>query len=330
MSQSAKYKIKTWFVTGASSGFGHELCEQLLIRGYNIIAVSRRIPDFQHENSLSLYCDVTDPKSIEAAVIKGIKRFGSIDVLSNNAGISSVVFIEDETIEHVAKVMQVNYFGIFNTMKVFIPYFRENGHGTIINNSSMHGLSPRGGGCAYCSSKYAVEGLSAVATFETQKFCRVLVVEIGAFRGTEVSKVARQIDQQYISTDLKNTFEAYKNLKPLHPTYKYDFFSDLRLGIKYLIDEVEKDEPQRRLMLGKDSIIKISAEIESLQHDLELSKNRAFNVSKKLKYKRHRVLRALIKCIVDKKRYEKLKKDPGSFFSDSQSTVIKFLGRFYN
>ena len=57
-------KIKTWFVTGASSGIGHELCRQLLEKGYNVIAVARRIPDFEHENALCLSVDVTKPETI--------------------------------------------------------------------------------------------------------------------------------------------------------------------------------------------------------------------------------------------------------------------------
>ena len=333
MSKIPRDKIATWFVTGASSGVGHELCKQLLERDYNIVAVARRIPAFKHDNALCLSCDVTDPKSVASAVALGVKKFGRIDVLSNNAGITSSLFIEDETLEHLQMVMQVNYFGTFNTMKALIPHFRANGHGTIINNTSQSGLSPRIGGCAYCSSKYAIEGLTGVAKIETQHFCRVITLELGYFRGTEVSKTAGQTDNQYRNKtdELKRNLEVYKNLTPLHKPYTMkNFYNDLAPGIKYLIDEIENRSPQRRLILGKDAVIKVTGEIESLQHDLNASMNRALAVSKNIKYKRHRILRLIIKSLVDKKRYKKLKEDPGSFFADSQSTIIKFIGKFYD
>lgn len=336
MNKIDRKKINTWFVTGASSGVGHELCEQLLRRGYNVIAISRRTPIFRitgggySDKLLCISCDVTSLSEIEETINAAIDRFGSIDVLSNNAGVSSNLFIEDESAEHVLKVMNTNFFGTFNTMKALIPRFREQGYGTIINNTSQSGLTPRATGCAYCSSKYAIEGLTGVAWIETQKFCRVLTLELGFFRGTEVTKHKTELDKKYLPSNSKGKLDVYKNLKPPHRRYKYDFYSDLKLGVKYLIDEIEKSEPQRRLILGRDAVIKLTSEIESLKHDLKASRARALNVSKNLKYKRHRILRMVIKCLVDKKRYKKLKRDPGSFFSDSQSTIIKLLGKFYN
>ena len=63
-----KSKIKTWFVTGASTGVGHEMCRQLLETRdgmYNVIAVSRRVPDFNHPNALCLSVDITKPEDIK-------------------------------------------------------------------------------------------------------------------------------------------------------------------------------------------------------------------------------------------------------------------------
>ena len=161
-------KIQTWFVTGASSGVGHEICKQALEKGYNVIAVSRRLADFNHHNVLCLSCDVRDINSIKNAFDKGIERFGKIDVLINNAGFSATILFEDETINHVRDMFETNYFGTYNTMSIFVPYFRKNKNGTIINNTSMHGLRPRPYGAAYCSTKYALEGLTGVVASETR------------------------------------------------------------------------------------------------------------------------------------------------------------------
>ena len=79
-----KEKIKTWFITGASSGLGHELCRQLSERGYNVIAAARRKPDFEQGNILSLSMNVTKKEEIKNAINEGIKKFGEINVIVNN------------------------------------------------------------------------------------------------------------------------------------------------------------------------------------------------------------------------------------------------------
>ena len=173
-----KDKIKTWFVTGASSGIGRELCSQLLLRGYNVVAVSRRVPTFENENALNLSVDVTDINSVKTAIDKAIKHFGSVDVLANIAGISSYKTFEEEATEKMRSVMETNYWGTYNTCYSLIKYFRECNNGTIVNCSSVFGLCPRAFGSAYTPSKYAVEGLTSCLWFETQNFnCRVMSVE---------------------------------------------------------------------------------------------------------------------------------------------------------
>ena len=112
-----KDKIKTWFVTGASSGIGKELCSQLLLRGYNVVAISRRVPTFENDNALNLSVDVTDINSVKTAIDKAIKHFGSVDVLANIAGISSYQTFEEETPEKIL-ILGTNLFSI-----IFMPFY---------------------------------------------------------------------------------------------------------------------------------------------------------------------------------------------------------------
>lgn len=271
MNKISKNKIKTWFVTGASSGVGHELCSQLLEKGYNVIAVSRRIPDFNHNNALCLSVDVKDIDSIKLAVEKGIRRFGKIDVLSNNAGITANILLEDETSEHLKEVLETNFYGTFNTMKVLSSHFRENNNGTIINNTSQSGLSPRSYGSAYCASKHAIEAISGVFRIEAQHFCRVMTLELGYFSGTGIMQKASTI---------KNQYPEYSKLKAPHKPINYSKFkNDLHKAISILITEVEKEKIQRHLILGKDAIIRIEAELKTLETDLKTSKSRAISCS---------------------------------------------------
>lgn len=270
MKKISKEKIKTWFVTGASSGVGHELCKQLLERGYNVIAVARRIPDFESQNALCLSVDVTKPETIYDAIQKGIKKFGTIDVLSNNAGISAKVTCEEETLEHMKQVMDVNFFGTFNTINALLPHFRENKNGTIINNSSMNGISIRYRGSAYCASKHAIEGLTDVCRFETGKFCRVMAFELGWFKGTDIAKDGFK----------ETSIDDYKKIGEYYRNIYYTFENNLPMAIATIIDNTEKEKLPRRLVLGKDACIKAKIEIGLLKEDLSKSKKYSNKCSK--------------------------------------------------
>lgn len=278
MKKINKEKIKTWFVTGASSGVGHELCKQLLDRDYNVVAVSRRIPDFKHKNAFCLSCDVTDPESVNEAINKGIEHFGRIDVVSNNAGISSYLTAEEETLEEMKRVMDVNFWGTYNVIKTLLPHFRQNNNGTIINNSSECGIIPRAFGAAYCSSKHAVEGLSSALWHETKRFCRVMTVELSFFEGTEIGKG---------KTKGASKYDEYKKLPWLPVKIRNKYKNNLCKAVKIIIDTAEAENMQRRLMLGRDIPRKILFELCSMGNDLFLSLPKAVSCGKKLNRKEH-------------------------------------------
>lgn len=270
MKKIDKDKIKIWLVTGASSGIGKQISKELLNRGYNVIAIARNIPDITHRNVLCLSVDVTKPDTINDAIKKGIEKFGKIDVLLNNAGITASVTLEEETLEHMKSVMETNFFGYFNTIHAILPHFRQNKNGTIINNISESGLTPSAYSSAYCSSKHALEGLTGVCLIETQKFCRVMSIEPGWFEGTNIIK-------NQIRTN--SAYDEYKNLSPLHKAVNSSFKNDLTIALNCIIDTVELEKLPRRLILGKDAFQKINSEADSLRKDLKNSKTQAMKCS---------------------------------------------------
>ncbi len=263
MKKIKKELIHTWLVTGAASGFGKETCRQLLERGYNVIAVSRRMPQFTQANALCLSVDVTKPETIKEAIDKGIEKFGGIDVVINHAGISTKVALEDETYESIKASMDTNFYGTFNIIKAILPYFRKHKKGTIVCNSSMNGISFRAYGAAYCASKHAVEGLLSVCWYETKNFCRVMLVEPGFFPGTEIAKNI-DLDKTTVFNEYKNIPDSIIKLDSCRP-------NSLSIGVKHIIDTVEQEQLPLRLILGEDALKKIKTEIKMLGKDLKNS-----------------------------------------------------------
>lgn len=270
---------RTWLVTGASSGVGHELCRQLLLRGHNVVAAARRVADFTHERALCLSCDVTDPAQLQAAAAQGTARFGSVDVLSCNAGQSSYLLFEDETDEHLRAIFEVNYFGTVHALQALLPRFRAQGHGLIIFNTSMCGLSPRVRGTAYCSTKFALEGLAGVVRLEAQRFCQVMCVELGFFPGTGVQAAGQAGDRMAVSARPAEQCAVYQRLHEGYPPAPA-LRGDLQAACACIIDEACRERPQRRLLLGIDCTTRVTAELLALGHDLHASQGRALGVGR--------------------------------------------------
>lgn len=179
----------TWFITGASSGFGLAFAEHALGRGYNVVATARnpaklaalaaRAPD----RVLVQPLDVNSPAQAEAAVAAALARFGRIDVLLNNAGYGIVGAVEETPDAEFRAQMETNFFGAVTVTKAVLPHLRRQRSGAIVNISSLGGQLSFGGFGAYSASKFALEGMSEALAAEVAPFgIKVLIVEPGAFR----------------------------------------------------------------------------------------------------------------------------------------------------
>lgn len=159
---------KTVLISGTSSGIGLATARHFAEEGWNVVATMRN-PGAQLEASdslLILALDVTDPGSIARAIATGIKRFGRIDVLVNNAGYGQYGLFEAIPAERIQAEFDVNVFGMMNVTRAMLPHFRANKSGTIINISSGAGIYTMPMISAYCASKFAVEGFSEALAFE--------------------------------------------------------------------------------------------------------------------------------------------------------------------
>jgi NAD(P)-dependent dehydrogenase (short-subunit alcohol dehydrogenase family) len=182
-------KTPTWFITGASSGFGMAFARYALSRGYNVVATARTpdrldpIRQLAPDRVLVEKLDVTAPPDAERAVAAAVARFGSIDVLINNAGYGIVGALEETPDAELRAQMETNFFGAVAVTKAALPAMRTQRSGAIVNISSLGGQLSFGGFSAYSAAKFALEGMSEALAQEVAPFgIKVLIVEPGAFR----------------------------------------------------------------------------------------------------------------------------------------------------
>ncbi len=176
-------------ITGASRGFGLAAAEELIDRGHLVIATMRN-PDRDRNNLSNLdpaayeiaQCDVTDPASIDAAVSAGLKRFGRVDALFNNAGYGLYGPVEDMSDDEVMRQMDTNFIGQIRMARAVLPAMRDQHHGKIINVSSLAGriVAPMMG--LYAASKWAVEAMSEALRYEVSRWnVDVTILEPGMY-----------------------------------------------------------------------------------------------------------------------------------------------------
>jgi len=166
---------KIALITGAAGAIGLATAILLAARGALIVATDMEDADFgplraaipDEGHLLVLEADVTDEAAFGAVVAQTVERFGTIDIFFNNAGIEGPVApIPDFPTDGFRKVMEVNVTGIFLGLKLVIPIMAKAGLGSIINSSSVAGMTGAAGLCAYVASKHAVLGLTRAAAVE--------------------------------------------------------------------------------------------------------------------------------------------------------------------
>lgn len=166
-------KGKTLFVTGSAQGIGFEIAKNFAEAGANVVISDihqekldqalKELPD----NVSSVVCDVTSEEQIKQAIDFTVEKYGSIDILINNAGIQHVAFIEDFPTDKFELMIKIMLTAPFITMKYAIPHMKKNQFGRIINIASINGLIGFAGKSAYNSAKHGVIGLTKVAALET-------------------------------------------------------------------------------------------------------------------------------------------------------------------
>jgi NAD(P)-dependent dehydrogenase (short-subunit alcohol dehydrogenase family) len=240
---------KIWMITGASRGFGVGIANAILAAGDNVIATARNINALDHlsnnPNAFAVALDVTDELQAKKAVDAGLKQFGRIDVLVNNAGYGLLGAVEESSAQEVENIYRTNVFGLLNVTRAVLPSMRKQKSGHIINISSIGGYSSYPGWGVYSSTKFAVEGLTESLHDELAPLgIHATVVEPGFFR-TDFLDSSSLIKTANVISD---SMEGHNHQQPGDP-------SKLAQAILQL---VKAAEPPVRLPLGTDTLKRIA------------------------------------------------------------------------
>jgi NAD(P)-dependent dehydrogenase (short-subunit alcohol dehydrogenase family) len=179
---------KTWFITGASRGFGKEFARAALKRGDSVAATARDTESLDDlvaefgERLLPIPLDVTDRQADFAAVAQAHKRFGGLDIVINNAGYGQFGAVEELSESEIRQQIETNVFGAFWITQAALPFLRAQGSGHILQISSIGGVAAFPNIGAYHASKWALEGFSEALAQEVAGFgISVTIIEPGGF-----------------------------------------------------------------------------------------------------------------------------------------------------
>jgi NAD(P)-dependent dehydrogenase (short-subunit alcohol dehydrogenase family) len=261
--------MRTWLVTGASSGFGRELAEAVLERGDALVAAARSTDSLADlgpgERVLAVKLDVTEPQQREQAVAAALERFGRIDVLVNNAGRTQVGAVEETTDEELRALFDLHFFAPAALTRLVLPHMREQGGGAIVQMSSVGGQVTAPGFGAYCATKFALEGLTETLRDEVAGFgIHTLIVEPGAFRTGLFRPGAA-----YESAEMP---EYEQTVGPTRAYVRDNHLAqpgDPAKAARAIIEALDADEPPLRLVLGTDAIGNIERRWRSLAEELD-------------------------------------------------------------
>lgn len=195
---------KTAVVTGGTRGIGFAIVKKYLENGANVAvagsrqetvdkALAQLLPEYEGR-VMGICPDLCSPEEVAAAFASVKERFGSLDILANNAGISSRTSLYDYTLEEFSKILDINLKAVFVCSQAAARIMKEQGGGVIINTSSMVAEYGQPAGCGYPATKFAVNGITRSLARELAKDqIRVNAVAPGVTRTDMVAALPQEM-----------------------------------------------------------------------------------------------------------------------------------------
>ena len=246
--------MKTWFITGTSTGLGRILTEKLLAQGNRVAATARKpetLDELQQRYGEKLWVarmDVTDTDQIKEVVKKAFDELGQIDVIVNNAGYALFCAVEEASDQQIDRQIATNITGSVQVIRAVLPYLRAQGNGRILQVSSAGGQTTYPNFSYYHLSKWAVEGFCDTLAKEVAPLnIGVTIIEPGAHKtsfgtGMETAPVIPAYDNTPAG-DVRRAVEAGN----------FPLKGDVNKTVQEIINCVEITPAPLRLALGGDA-----------------------------------------------------------------------------
>lgn len=247
---------KNILVTGASSGFGLLIANELHRKGFNVIGTSRNPEKINSTVAFKMIAlDLDSDNSITTLPDRLFKEIDKLDVLINNAGFLVTGIAEEIPIELGRKQFETNFWGTIKVTNAILPFFRKQKFGKIITVGSITGLVAFPNTSYYASSKHALEGYFKALRYELTEFnIRVAMIEPGSFKTNIMEN----------SSTTLNRIEDYNTLRTKSEKYA-DFIveqgEDPKMVASKVLKVVETESPKFRNLVGKGLSVLIT-----LQH----------------------------------------------------------------
>ena len=262
---------KVWYVTGASQGLGLALVRNLLNAGYRVAATSRNaftlkqaVGTVDAGRFLPLAVDLGNTDSIKHSIEETRLRYGTIDVLVNNAGFGMAGTLEETAEQDIRKIFDVNVLALLNVTKAVVPIMRQQRSGYIINLGSVAGFVGAPGWSVYSATKAAVAALSEVLALDLKEFgIKVTVVEPSGFRTgflteTSLAFTDVRIDGYQAVKETQRRYLAGNGKQPGDPDKAAEIFIQL----------AESDDPPVHLLLGVDAYNRATNKVAGLKDEM--------------------------------------------------------------
>jgi NAD(P)-dependent dehydrogenase (short-subunit alcohol dehydrogenase family) len=248
---------KVWFITGAGRGMGIDIAKAALAAGHAVVATGRdanrvRNAIGDHENLLAITLDITDQDAANAAAQAAVERFGSIDVLVNNAGNFYAGYFEEISPDQFRAQMETNFFGPLNVTRAILPVMRAQRSGHVITTTSTAGLVGQEFCAAYSASKFALEGWMESLRSDVEPYgITTTIVEPGFFRTELLVEGASAIWPELSIDDYAerttSTIAAWKGMNGLQG-------GDPAKLAAALVSLADSEHPPLRWLAGADAV----------------------------------------------------------------------------
>jgi NAD(P)-dependent dehydrogenase (short-subunit alcohol dehydrogenase family) len=262
---------KTWFITGAGRGMGADFAKAALAAGHNVVATGRN-PDAvanavgEADDLLVVKLDVTSTQDAEAAVKAAVDRFGSIDVLVNNAANFYAGYFEELTPEQMERQLTTSLIGPMNVTRAVLPVMRKQRSGHVVTISSSAGLAGFEYGTAYAASKFGVDGWMESLSPEVEPFgIHTTIVTPGFFRTELLTKESTN----YAAPSIEDYAERNAAQREFWESQNGQQQGDPTKLAQALLTIADEKQPPRRFIAGADAIDTAEQQIATLQQQID-------------------------------------------------------------